>query len=70
MAFQEASTQEPVAWSRWALLIWLLIGCVVSLSGDYFGILMEAKVTCFPFNVLENPMYWGSSTIYLGWSIM
>ncbi|PIK54367.1 hypothetical protein BSL78_08743 [Apostichopus japonicus] len=28
--------------------------------GDYFGILMEAKVTCFPFNVTAHPMYYGS----------
>ncbi|XP_061455740.1 phosphatidylethanolamine N-methyltransferase isoform X3 [Rhineura floridana] len=48
----------------------LALGFVGTFLGDYFGILMEAKVTCFPFNVLDNPMYWGSSTIYLGWSIM
>lgn len=39
-------------------------------AGDYFGILMEAKVTSFPFNVLDNPMYWGSTAVYLGWSLM
>uniref|UniRef100_A0A8C3D0G1 phosphatidyl-N-methylethanolamine N-methyltransferase n=1 Tax=Cairina moschata TaxID=8855 RepID=A0A8C3D0G1_CAIMO len=38
--------------------------------GDYFGILMEAKVTSFPFSVLDNPMYWGSTAVYLGWSLM
>lgn len=39
-------------------------------AGDYFGILMEAKVTSFPFSVLDNPMYWGSTAVYLGWSLM
>lgn len=28
--------------------------------GDYFGILMEEKVTGFPFNTFSNPMYLGS----------
>ncbi|XP_044289667.1 phosphatidylethanolamine N-methyltransferase isoform X3 [Varanus komodoensis] len=48
----------------------LALGFVGTFLGDYFGILKEAKVTSFPFNILDNPMYWGSTTIYLGWSIM
>ncbi|XP_032618687.1 phosphatidylethanolamine N-methyltransferase [Chelonoidis abingdonii] len=40
------------------------------IQGDYFGILKEEKVTSFPFNVMDNPMYWGSTACYLGWSIM
>ncbi|XP_062999242.1 phosphatidylethanolamine N-methyltransferase isoform X1 [Elgaria multicarinata webbii] len=48
----------------------LALGFVGTFLGDYFGILKERKVMCFPFNVLDNPMYWGSTTIYLGWSIM
>ncbi|XP_034147907.1 phosphatidylethanolamine N-methyltransferase isoform X2 [Esox lucius] len=39
-------------------------------SGDYFGILMKEKVTGFPFNVTENPMYWGSTANYLGLALM
>ena len=42
----------------------------VSSTGDYFGILKEARVTTFPFNVLDNPMYWGSTANYLGWALM
>ncbi|XP_073414606.1 phosphatidylethanolamine N-methyltransferase isoform X6 [Dendrobates tinctorius] len=38
--------------------------------GDYFGILMEEKVTGFPFNIMENPMYWGSTANYLGLALM
>ncbi|XP_066833794.1 phosphatidylethanolamine N-methyltransferase isoform X3 [Anser cygnoides] len=48
----------------------LALGFTGTFLGDYFGILMEAKVTSFPFSVLDNPMYWGSTAIYLGWSLM
>jgi phosphatidylethanolamine/phosphatidyl-N-methylethanolamine N-methyltransferase len=37
--------------------------------GDYFGILMKEKVTAFPYNFLENPLYVGSSSIFLGLTI-
>ncbi|KAM6319910.1 phosphatidylethanolamine N-methyltransferase isoform 1-T1 [Podargus strigoides] len=46
------------------------LGFTGTFLGDYFGILMEAKVTSFPFSILDNPMYWGSTAIYLGWSLM
>jgi len=36
--------------------------------GDYFGILMEERVTSFPFNVLDNPMYVGSTMSFFGTS--
>ncbi|XP_039223932.1 phosphatidylethanolamine N-methyltransferase isoform X1 [Crotalus tigris] len=48
----------------------LALGFIGTFLGDYFGILMEAKVTSFPFNVIDNPMYWGSTFIYFGWSLM
>ncbi|XP_015283130.1 PREDICTED: phosphatidylethanolamine N-methyltransferase isoform X2 [Gekko japonicus] len=48
----------------------LALGFVGTFLGDYFGILMKAKVTCFPFSVLDNPMYCGSTAIYLGWALM
>jgi phosphatidylethanolamine/phosphatidyl-N-methylethanolamine N-methyltransferase len=34
--------------------------------GDYFGILLDERVTSFPFNVLDNPMYIGSSMSFFG----
>ena len=60
---------------------WFLICCArvfvhctdcmcVFVLGDYFGILMDQKVTSFPFNVTENPMYWGSTANYLGLALM
>lgn len=44
----------------------LALGFTGTFLGDYFGILMDEKVTGFPFSVTENPMYWGSTANYLG----
>lgn len=41
--------------SMWAL------GITGTYLGDYFGILMEEMVTGFPFNVVPDPMYVGST---------
>uniref|UniRef100_W5M182 Phosphatidylethanolamine N-methyltransferase n=1 Tax=Lepisosteus oculatus TaxID=7918 RepID=W5M182_LEPOC len=46
------------------------LGFTGTFLGDYFGILQEEKVNGFPFNVMENPMYWGSTAIYLGLALM
>ncbi|XP_033702429.1 phosphatidylethanolamine N-methyltransferase isoform X2 [Delphinus delphis] len=48
----------------------LALGFTGTFLGDYFGILKETRVTTFPFSVLDNPMYWGSTANYLGWAIM
>jgi len=40
------------------------------LSGDYFGILMEDKVTGFPFSVVSDPMYVGTTLNFLGSAIV
>ncbi|KAL6925585.1 hypothetical protein ACO0SA_000184 [Hanseniaspora valbyensis] len=37
--------------------------------GDYFGILKDEKLTGFPFNVVDHPMYIGSSLSFLGTAI-
>lgn len=44
----------------------LALGFTGTFLGDYFGILMAEKVTGFPFNLIDNPMYWGSTANYLG----
>mmetsp|Transcript_20042 Transcript_20042/g.34471 ORF Transcript_20042/g.34471 Transcript_20042/m.34471 type:complete len:235 (-) Transcript_20042:134-838(-) len=44
--------------SMWAL------GITGTYLGDYFGILMDEKVTCFPFNTIDDPMYTGSSLTF------
>jgi phosphatidylethanolamine/phosphatidyl-N-methylethanolamine N-methyltransferase len=46
--------------SAWAL------GLTGTYLGDYFGILMKEKVVGFPFNILNNPMYVGSTLCFLG----
>ncbi|KAI8059610.1 phospholipid methyltransferase-domain-containing protein [Gongronella butleri] len=45
--------------SMWAL------GFTGTYLGDYFGILMKERVTGFPFNVTEDPMYTGSTLSFL-----
>jgi len=42
------------------------LGITGTFLGDYCGILMDAPVTSFPFNVLNNPMYVGSTLSFLG----
>jgi len=49
--------------SMWAL------GVTGTYLGDYFGILMDAPVTHFPFNVTEAPMYHGSTLSFLATAI-
>lgn len=46
--------------SMWAL------GVTGTYLGDYFGILMKERVTSFPFNINDNPMYNGLTLCFLG----
>uniref|UniRef100_A0A3Q3IFP7 Phosphatidylethanolamine N-methyltransferase n=1 Tax=Monopterus albus TaxID=43700 RepID=A0A3Q3IFP7_MONAL len=48
----------------------LALGFTGTFLGDYFGILMDEKVTGFPFNIIKNPMYWGSTANYLGLALI
>jgi phosphatidylethanolamine N-methyltransferase len=41
------------------------LGITGTFLGDYFGILMKEKVTGFPFNITNDPMYNGSSLLFL-----
>ncbi|KZS88088.1 phospholipid methyltransferase [Sistotremastrum niveocremeum HHB9708] len=50
--------QTFVLTSTWAL------GITGTFLGDYFGILMDHRVEGFPFNVVENPMYVGSTMCF------
>ncbi|CCC67791.1 hypothetical protein NCAS_0A12330 [Naumovozyma castellii] len=45
------------------------LGITGTYLGDYFGILMNERVTGFPFNVSNNPMYHGSTLSFLGTSL-
>eukprot|EP00030_Apusomonadida_sp_AF-17_P001265 a1814_461.p1 GENE.a1814_461~~a1814_461.p1 ORF type:complete len:234 (-),score=78.80 a1814_461:24-689(-) len=53
-----------VATSMWRL------GVTGTYLGDYFGILMDARVEGFPFNVLEHPMYTGSTMCFLSQALI
>lgn len=46
------------------------LGVTGTYLGDYFGILMDAPVTSFPFNVTGSPMYWGSTMSFLGTALL
>ena len=46
------------------------LGFYGTFLGDYFGILMNERVTGFPFSVLDHPMYMGSVMMYMGQSCL
>ncbi|XP_063048954.1 phosphatidylethanolamine N-methyltransferase isoform X2 [Engraulis encrasicolus] len=58
------------AGSLLVLSSFLALGFTGTFLGDHFGILMDKKVECFPFNLMENPMYWGSTLNYLGLALI
>ena len=53
-----AAGQTFVVTSTWSL------GITGTFLGDYFGILMDSRVEGFPFNVLRDPMYVGSTMCF------
>ncbi|KAL9604540.1 MAG: hypothetical protein Q9219_000505 [cf. Caloplaca sp. 3 TL-2023] len=46
------------------------LGITGTYLGDYFGILMDAPVTSFPFNVTGAPMYYGSTMSFVGTALL
>ncbi|KAM4623381.1 phosphatidylethanolamine N-methyltransferase isoform 2-T2 [Polymixia lowei] len=75
----EAMARVEVFYAGVALMVWgtllvvssfLALGFTGTFLGDYFGILMDEKVTGFPFNIIDNPMYWGSTANYLGLALI
>lgn len=52
------------------LTSFLRLGVNGTFLGDYFGILMDEPVTAFPFSVLDDPMYDGSSLAFLGKAVL
>ncbi|KAG7097914.1 hypothetical protein E1B28_005225 [Marasmius oreades] len=47
----------------------IALGFYGTYLGDYFGILLKKRVTQFPFNVLNDPMYVGSTMCFIGASL-
>lgn len=46
------------------------LGITGTYLGDYFGLLKDERVTAFPYNVVGNPMYVGSTIAFLGLAIL
>ncbi|CDF34397.1 Phosphatidylethanolamine N-methyltransferase [Chondrus crispus] len=46
------------------------LGIVGTYLGDYFGLLREDRVAEFPFSVVDNPMYDGSSMVHLAEALL
>jgi phosphatidylethanolamine N-methyltransferase len=42
------------------------LGITGTYLGDYFGIFMNERVTAFPYNFYDNPMYVGSTFCFFG----
>jgi phosphatidylethanolamine N-methyltransferase len=51
------------------LLSFYKLGITGTFLGDYCGILMDKPVTTFPFNILNNPMYVGSTLSFFALSL-
>lgn len=47
----------------------LRLGITGTYLGDYFGMLKSSRVTAFPYNFIDNPMYVGSTIAFLGLAI-
>lgn len=52
------------------LTSFIKLGFYGTFLGDYFGILLQKKVTGFPFNFFEHPMYYGATAIFFGYSFI
>ena len=46
------------------------LGIINTYLGDHFGILLKQRVTGFPFNYFNHPMYEGSTLIFLGYALL
>ncbi|CRK88064.1 CLUMA_CG001849, isoform A [Clunio marinus] len=53
-----------------AITSMLRLGVTGTYLGDYFGMLKDSRVTAFPFNVVDNPMYVGSTITFLGLAVL
>ncbi|KAF9901563.1 Phosphatidyl-N-methylethanolamine N-methyltransferase [Linnemannia zychae] len=69
---QFAALTFTVSGATLVLSSFFALGVTGTFLGDYFGILMDARVTSFPFNINDDPMYNGTALMSLGtalWSL-
>lgn len=45
------------------------LGITGTYLGDYFGMLKSSRVTAFPYNIVDNPMYVGSTMAFFGLAV-
>lgn len=45
------------------------LGITGTYLGDYFGMLKDSRVTSFPYNLVDNPMYFGSTLAFFGLAV-
>lgn len=45
------------------------LGITGTYLGDHFGILMANRITSFPFNIVEHPMYYGSTLCFFSMAL-
>lgn len=45
------------------------LGVTGTYLGDYFGMLKSSRVTAFPYSIVDNPMYFGSTIAFLGLAV-
>ena len=56
-----------IAWGNVLVLTSMYqLGITGTYLGDYFGIYLDHRITTFPFNWYEHPMYLGSTLVFLG----
>lgn len=72
---------DVINYMKYGGIVCIIAGLVLAISsmvrlgvtgtylGDYFGLLKDERVTVFPYNVVDNPMYVGSSIAFLGLAI-
>ncbi|EGD80056.1 hypothetical protein PTSG_10332 [Salpingoeca rosetta] len=68
----EANVAAFIIWAVGMVLVggsFYHLGWRNTYMGDYFGFLLPARVTSFPFNVCDHPMFLGSSLLYLAKAI-
>lgn len=78
-ALQEQATSPYLDHALVKLVAWVLfgagsalvlgsmyqLGVVGTYLGDHFGFLFDERITAFPFNIVNNPMYDGSCLCFL-----
>lgn len=81
LSIESYLTGETINYMKYGGILCIITGLVFAISsmfrlgvtgtylGDYFGLLKDERVTAFPYSVVDNPMYVGSTIAFLGLAI-